>query len=174
MDIGLIDYLNGLNQEAGSNLDKLGLLYQDPQGRTTFDRSKWSPASADAEKSLADQLTGAMAGTVNWSGGVMPAVMQRFAGPEIDATVAQRPGLLTLSKVVVPAEQRGQGVGSDFMNTLTQHADDTGQTVALSPSADFGGVKSRLIDFYKGFGFVPNKGRNKDFSISESMLRPPK
>ena len=29
-------------------------------------------------------------------------------------------------------------------------------------------------DFYSRFGFVPNKGNYKDFSISESMYRPKK
>ena len=32
---------------------------------------------------------------------------------------------------------------------------------------------SRLKDFYKQFGFVENKGRNKDFTISDSMYRLP-
>jgi hypothetical protein len=34
--------------------------------------------------------------------------------------------------------------------------------------------QSRLIDFYKKFDFVLNKGRNKDFTISELMFRLPK
>ena len=34
--------------------------------------------------------------------------------------------------------------------------------------------QARLKKFYKKFGFVENKGRNKDFEISELMYREPK
>lgn len=96
--------------------------------------------------------------------------------PDVSFSLSQRGdgGLATLSKVVVPKELRGQGVGSSFMGDLTQAADKDGATVALSPSSDFGGSKSRLLDFYKRFGFIPNKGRNIDYEISESMYRTPK
>jgi GNAT superfamily N-acetyltransferase len=79
-----------------------------------------------------------------------------------------------LSQIVVPKDQRSQGIGSAFMNQLTDLADANGRTVTATPSIDFGGSSvARLKDFYKGFGFVENKGRNKDFSISDSMYRPP-
>jgi hypothetical protein len=61
------------------------------------------------------------------------------------------------------------------MTEITSFADEGGKTIALSPSVDFGGTSvNRLKDFYKQFGFVENKGKNKDFSISESMYRLPK
>jgi GNAT superfamily N-acetyltransferase len=96
--------------------------------------------------------------------------------PDIAFNLMQRGdgGLATLSKVVVPPAQRGQGVGSAFMDDLTRAADVDGATLALSPSSDFGGSKARLIEFYRRFGFVPNKGRNIDYEISESMHRAPK
>ena len=81
---------------------------------------------------------------------------------------------LNLSKIVVDKEKRGEGVGTSFMNDLLSYADESGKKVTLSPSADFGGSKSRLKDFYKRFGFVENKGRNKDFTTMESMYREPK
>ena len=59
------------------------------------------------------------------------------------------------------------------MKHLTDWADANGKTVTLSPSSDFGGNKARLVEFYKRFGFVENKGRNKDFSISDTMFRKP-
>jgi predicted GNAT family N-acyltransferase len=69
---------------------------------------------------------------------------------------------------------RKQGVGSEVMQQLSEFADQQGKTIALSPSTDFGASSvSRLKDFYKRFGFIENKGRNKDFSISESMYRLP-
>ena len=79
---------------------------------------------------------------------------------------------LELSKIVVP--EKSKGVGTSIMNDLADYADQTGQTVSLSPSTDFGGTsKKRLSEFYKRFGFVQNKGKNKDFTISNSMYRSP-
>ena len=69
-------------------------------------------------------------------------------------------------------EQRGQGVGTQAMQDLIGYADEQGKTIALSPSADFGASSvDRLKDFYKRFGFVDNKGKGRDFEISESMYR---
>jgi GNAT superfamily N-acetyltransferase len=82
-------------------------------------------------------------------------------------------GMIILSKIVVPEDARNQGIGTKAMQDLIAYADATGKRIALSPSADFGGNKGRLEDFYKSFGFVNNKGRSRDFSISETMLRDP-
>jgi len=79
---------------------------------------------------------------------------------------------ITLSRIEVPKEMRGQGMGTQALDEIAQYADQTGKTVTLSPSKDFGATSvDRLKDFYKRFGFVENKGKNKDFSISESMYR---
>lgn len=96
------------------------------------------------------------------------------AFPDVDFSLMQRGDVATLSKVVVPKSERGNGTGTRFMTELTKAADDDGARLALSPSADFGGSKARLIEFYKRFGFVPNKGRGMDFEISESMRREPR
>ncbi len=82
--------------------------------------------------------------------------------------------IITLSKIVVPEELRGQGMGSKAMKKIIQHADQNNKTIALTPSADFGGNKNRLIKFYKQFGFVMNKGRNKNYETQELMIREPK
>lgn len=79
---------------------------------------------------------------------------------------------ITLSKIVVPQDERSSGKGSAAMQALIDYADNTGQQIELTPSGDFGGNKKRLVDFYRRFGFVENKGRNKDFEVSETMYRP--
>lgn len=79
--------------------------------------------------------------------------------------------VLTLQKIIVPDSARGTGVGTQAMNEIIAYADANNKRIALTPSSDFGGNKKRLIDFYKRFGFVENKGRNKDFEISEAMYR---
>ena len=94
-------------------------------------------------------------------------------GITVDAAQSgNNPDLVTLSRIVVPQEQRGQGVGTQAMQDLIGYADEQGKTIALSPSADFGASSvDRLKDFYKRFGFVDNKGKGRDFEISESMYR---
>jgi hypothetical protein len=61
------------------------------------------------------------------------------------------------------------------MKDLTDHADLHQKRIALTPSTDFGGSSvDRLRKFYQGHDFVDNRGRNKDFTLSESMYRDPK
>ena len=74
----------------------------------------------------------------------------------------------------MPEADRGAGVGSKVMSDLIAEADAKGVPLALSPTSDFGGSKARLMDFYQRFGFVPNKGANKDFATRETMIRPPR
>lgn len=89
-------------------------------------------------------------------------------------SVSQRGDVATIDKIIVPEDLRGQGVGTKAMNKIIEWADANNKTLALTPSADFGGDKTRLKSFYKGLGFVENKGANKDFEISETFLREPK
>ena len=79
-----------------------------------------------------------------------------------------------LSKVVIDKKNRGQGLGSKFMEDLITHADEKGHILALTPTSDFGGSIPRLHRFYGKYGFVANKGKNKDYSISHGMYRNPK
>lgn len=79
-----------------------------------------------------------------------------------------------LTGFIVPYTMRGQGVGSAFMNDLTKIADDNGWKITLTPSDSYGGNVNRLKKFYKEFGFVENKGQDRDFSHREDMYRDPK
>lgn len=85
---------------------------------------------------------------------------------------------LHLGMMVVPSNDRKSGVGTQVMNDLCAFADRNKLTITLSPASvsDSIGASSstRLIAFYKRFGFVENKGRNKDYSVSESMYRSPR
>lgn len=84
---------------------------------------------------------------------------------------------ISIINMVVPEGSRGVGVGSEAVRMILDFADSSGLTVTLTPATkdDAHGTTSRrrLIDFYKRFGFVENKGRNKDFSISDGMYREP-
>ena len=92
-----------------------------------------------------------------------------FPGLKLD--MAGRGQRVTISRIVSPAQN--EGTGSEVMRRLTHWADASGKTIALTPSADFGGNAKRLREFYKRFGFIENKGRNKDYEISETMYREP-
>lgn len=87
-------------------------------------------------------------------------------------------GMTQLADIVVPKDQRGQGLGSQYMHELTAIADRHGRTLTLTPAQknDAHGTTSttRLRKFYSQFGFVRNKGRNTDFTISDTMYRKPK
>jgi GNAT superfamily N-acetyltransferase len=93
-------------------------------------------------------------------------------GIELDI-YSEPSGILNLSRIVVPKDLRGQGLGSSAMKKIIRYADENDKTIALTPSTDFGGIKSRLIKFYKQFGFIMNKGKNKDYRTRELMIREP-
>ncbi len=104
--------------------------------------------------------------------GIEAVITKQFEGVKLN--ISERREVVTISRIEVPKESRDQGTGTRAMEQLVEWADANGKTLALSPSADFGGTKSRLVDFYKRFGFVENKGRSKDLEISETMIRTPK
>lgn len=82
---------------------------------------------------------------------------------------------IVLGLIVLGREHQGMGVGSKIMNDICDYADRNKKRILLTPAIKdkhHGTTsQSRLINFYKRFGFVLNKGRNKDFSISELMYR---
>lgn len=94
-------------------------------------------------------------------------------GVRLDVSHNTRNRMLTLSRIVVPPERRGGGVGTQVMEDLHRYADQRGLSIALTPSADFGGGKARLVRFYQSLGYKPNKGKNKDYSTREAMIRVP-
>jgi GNAT superfamily N-acetyltransferase len=81
---------------------------------------------------------------------------------------------IILSQVAIKKEFRDSGHGTKIMEDICKYADEHRKTVYLSPSKDFGASSvDRLKRFYKRFGFVENKGRNKDWTSRETMFRRP-
>lgn len=81
---------------------------------------------------------------------------------------------LTLSLIKISKENRNKGLGSQFMTELINFADKYNIRILLSPSIDFGASSvNRLKSFYKRFGFIENKGKNKNFTINHTMYRSP-
>lgn len=81
--------------------------------------------------------------------------------------------LAVLSKIIVPEERQGEGVGSAAMSDLVDWADRHGVTLATTPSGDYGSDVDRLESFYRRFGFVDNDGGDKVWKANESMVRHP-
>jgi len=89
-------------------------------------------------------------------------------------SVFERKDHINVSLVVVKKEYRGQGIGRDIFNDIIEYSNLVGKSITLSPDSKFGTSKAKLSKFYKSLGFVLNKGKNKDFSISDLMYRNPK
>ena len=85
-----------------------------------------------------------------------------------ETDTAIRPGIIR-----VPENLQRQGRATKAMQSLFAYADQVGKRIDISPTSEFGMSKKRLVEWYKRLGFVENKGRNKDFSISATMYRAP-
>ena len=100
-------------------------------------------------------------------------LMQNAEKLGVDLWVSEGPYGVRVSKIVVPKEMRNQGLGKAVMNDVMQYADQKGVKVVLTPDGTYGGSVPKLKKFYGDLGFVPNAGRNKDYSISDLMYRDP-
>lgn len=79
---------------------------------------------------------------------------------------------LTLDKIEIPKDKRGQGIGSEIIKSILDYADSNNRPIYLTPSKDLGATSvDRLEKFYKKFGFK-NKDRS-DFSSRDRMVRLP-
>lgn len=93
---------------------------------------------------------------------------------QVDLSLTEKPDVILLHKIIVPAEDRDRGIGTKVLQEICAYADRTGKTIGLTPANDFGISVSRLEHWYKSLGFVPNKGKSRDFRFMESMRRDPK
>ena len=103
------------------------------------------------------------------------SIVDKYKDKGVELSVFENPNDKTiyLSKILV--NNKKQGLGTKAMDDLISYADETQQTITLTPSLDYGASSiKRLKDFYKKFDFVENKGRNKDFEFRDAMYRIPK
>jgi len=102
------------------------------------------------------------------------SVRARLKRLGVDEMIFDRADEIQVSRIVVPKSARGAGVGTEAMKLLTAYADQGCKRILLTPSKDFGASSvARLKAFYKRFGFVENKGKHKDWSTKETMIRRP-
>lgn len=81
---------------------------------------------------------------------------------------------LEIGMIVIKERFRGSGYGTEIMGRIVKYCDMYGKKAHLTPTNEFGSNKKRLRNFYKEFGFVSNKGVNKDFRVKDTMIRLPK
>lgn len=104
----------------------------------------------------------------------LDAIHNRHPGIRIDLTPHGDKNV-TLSLIRTDESARGQGKADKALDDLLHVADHHGVTVSLTPeplAGDTKTKKAKLTAWYKSKGFVPNKGRNKDYAVSDTMLRP--
>jgi len=103
------------------------------------------------------------------------SIVKKWEDKGLDIYAYERDDRIVLSQIIVPKAVRSEGMGTGFMEELVKYADKVGKKITLTPSKDYGATSvSRLKGFYKRFDFVENKGRNKDYRISDTMYRLPK
>ena len=104
-------------------------------------------------------------------------IVDKWTQQGISLYITEKDNLIILESIIVPKEQRKMGIGSQIMQELIDYADQVGKCMEVSPGIkDFylgTTSRNRLVNFYKRFDFVENKGRNKDFTTSKGMYRIP-
>lgn len=130
-----------------------------------------APEALYARMPLSVVAEGLGGGVLNQGATNLAGTLAELEASGVEVAASEHAGVLTVSKIVVPEAERGAGRGTAAMRALLAYADRTGQHVALTPSADFGGDKKRLTQFYERLGFVQNKGKNRAFSTRETMYR---
>lgn len=91
----------------------------------------------------------------------------------VSLSISGKGDTISLDMIKVAPDARGKGYAKSAMSDLISLADKNNQTVTLTPSVDMGSNKNKLISFYKTFGFVENKGKNRDYEYSDTMYRSP-
>ena len=107
------------------------------------------------------------------------SVKQKYGLVDFDLYDDDR-GNIELNRIQVARGERKGGTGTAVMQELANFADKRGSLIWMSvadKNDEMGTTsKSRLMKFYRQFGFKPNKGRNKryDLSMYASMYRDPR
>lgn len=99
---------------------------------------------------------------------VLSGMIEKYPGVRLTAYESKEK--IELMEIVVPKNMRGRGIGTEIIRTIQDYALRVGKPIVLRPEADRG-RKGELDRFYRGLGFVTNKGRNMDYSLSSPTSR---
>lgn len=161
---GVQDYLDGIDADLNDLRNQTGTQVVTEQVET-----EGEAITGD----IVDLIKGLKPSVLSQEQDTAKSILALWRESGIDGAISETEKTITVDKIVVPEGDRGSGIGSTAMRQLMAYADRSGKAIALTPSKDFG-AKSvpRLKKFYKDLGFVENKGKVKDFEISESLYRP--
>lgn len=94
-----------------------------------------------------------------------------------DLNVFEYRDKIRIQSIIINKDAQSKGTGSKIMDELCKFADSENKIITLTPAQKdphHGTTsQSRLIDFYKRFGFILNKGRHINFEIIDLMYRLP-
>ena len=99
-------------------------------------------------------------------------IKTKYADKTDHLYIYEKKNTISIDNMVVKKEYRNQGVGTAILSDVIDYADRVRKTITLTPTSEFG-TKERLKKWYKANGFVENKGRKTDFTISDTMYRLP-
>lgn len=90
--------------------------------------------------------------------------------PGIEVIAWEGGNKIELAKLVVPPNQRNQGIGQAVVKRIQDYAASVNKPVVLRPEPEKG-KKAALDRFYRNLGFKHNQGRNMDYTLSSPMAR---
>ena len=99
-------------------------------------------------------------------------IKTKYADKTDHLYIYEKKNAISIDNIVVKKEYRNKGIGTAILNDVIEYADQVQKTITLTPTSEFG-TKERLKKWYKANGFVENKGRHTDFTISDTMYRLP-
>ena len=103
---------------------------------------------------------------------IAKAYGRKHRGVNVDTSHSEKAGNIRVNQLWVPPHLQGKGIGTRVMKGLGKYADKTGKKITLNQDPD-PGKKEKLAKFYKSHGFQANKGKQRDFSTSDSYIRHP-
>ena len=98
---------------------------------------------------------------------------RKIPGANVSVSHDKKSGDLRVNQLWLPPDQQGKGTGTRIMKGLTKYADKQKKRMTLTQDPDKG-KKAKLAKFYKTHGFVPNRGRSRDFTTRDTHIRNPK
>ena len=156
---------NVVTPEVLENLKKLGVKIGKPVGLDADFIQKHKQESSDNTKPNKKNKR-------KYSLRSVDDIKDKYADFTDYFSISENNQEIKLSNLVVKPELRKGGIGQHILDDIIKYADDKHKRIVLTPTNEFG-KRKKLIRWYKRNGFVENKGRNTDFSISETMYKNP-
>ena len=75
----------------------------------------------------------------------------------------------TLTDIFVPYGQQGNGIGSQLLRMVVNHADEEGLDICLSVQPEGGLSYEKLVEWYARYGFIWEDGIMKRYHIKQEI-----